>query len=69
MTAISPEAKARRRERDRRKAEQRRVGHLTWTRVCEVCGETFEQRRIGRPRLYCSPKCEAVGHEQGRSAS
>jgi hypothetical protein len=26
----------------------------TATRTCPKCGETFEPRQIGRPRIYCS---------------
>jgi 5-methylcytosine-specific restriction endonuclease McrA len=27
-------------------------------RLCAVCGESFTQSRLGRPRLYCSLRCK-----------
>jgi hypothetical protein len=36
------------------------VGHLFWKRVCVTCQVSFEQRRAGRPRVTCSPRCYRV---------
>lgn len=34
--------------------------------VCKMCGDPFFVRGhpIGRPRLYCSEKCQKAGHQE-----